>query len=301
MLTSPQFALLRAALLDGYRTEQQLAIMVRIQLAKNLYEIAGGNTLGEVVFSLIEWAERTGHLAKLIVGAYEHNPDNDKLRHLFETQQAFIQGYSKHAKRVANDDHKAIVSILFLAANPLTTSKLRLDQEVRAIDQVLQQTKYRDRFQIEQQWAVRVTDLQAHLLRYQPDIVHFSGHSNESSELILENHTGMPQAVPPEALNQLFYTLKDNVKCVVLNACYSEVQAQTIAQSIDCVVGISGAITDEASLNFATAFYQALGYGRTVQTAFDLGLAQLQLQEPNEQLTPKLLTLHANSSSIVFV
>ena len=84
MLTSPQFALLRAALLDGYRTEQQLAIMVRIQLAKNLYEIAGGNTLGEVVFSLIEWAERTGHLAKLIVGAYEHNPDNDKLRHLFE-------------------------------------------------------------------------------------------------------------------------------------------------------------------------------------------------------------------------
>jgi hypothetical protein len=193
------------------------------------------------------------------------------------------------------------IKILFLAANPSDTSQLRLDEEIRSIDQALRQAEFRDRFDVKQQWAVRVVDLQGHLLRHKPDVVHFSGHGTAASEIILEDHQGKSQPVSSRALSQLFSVLKDNIRCVVLNACYSEQQAQAIAAHIDCVIGMSKAIGDSAAVSFAEAFYQALGYGRNVRAAFDLGCLQIDLKGLNEQDTPKLLALHSRPEEIVFM
>ncbi len=208
--------------------------------------------------------------------------------------------------RTQNKSHKGDktskpIKILFLAANPRDTDRLRLDEEIRGIKQALRQAEFRDRFDLEQEWAVQVSGLQTHLLQYQPDIVHFSGHGSAASEIILEDKTGESQTVPTRALEQLFAVLKDNIRCVVLNACYSQKQAQAIAKHIDCVIGMSKAIGDEAAVNFAVAFYQALGYGKDVKTAFDLGCVQIDLQSLNEQDTPKLLATKSNPEEILFV
>ena len=180
------------------------------------------------------------------------------------------------------------IKILFLAANPQDTDRLRLDEEVRAIDQALRMAEFRDRFELEQQWAVRVSDLQGLLLRFKPHVVHFSGHGSTFSEIILENAQGNAQAVPEEALARLFRVLKGNIRCVVLNACYSKVQARAIAREIDCVIGMSKAITDPSAINFSASFYQALAYGESVQTAFDLGCLQINMEGLGEEDTPKL-------------
>jgi|GEM_PF-1743392 methylase of polypeptide subunit release factors len=193
------------------------------------------------------------------------------------------------------------IKILFLAANPTDTSRLRLDEEIRSIDQALRQAEFRDKFEIEQHWAVRVVDLQGYLLRHKPDIVHFSGHGTGASEIILEDNQGKSQPVSTRAVSQLFSVLKDNIRCVVLNACYSEQQAQAIAAHIECVIGMSQAIGDAAALSFAEAFYQALGYGRDIRTAFDLGCLQIDLKNLNEQDTPRLLALHSDPEKIVLV
>ncbi|MCI0615023.1 NB-ARC domain-containing protein, partial [bacterium] len=193
------------------------------------------------------------------------------------------------------------IKILILAANPKDTNQLRLDQEMRGIDQALRQTDFRDKFDIKQHWAVRVVDLQGYLLRHKPDIVHFSGHGSASSEILLEDINGNSQPVSVRALSQLFSVLKDNIRCVILNACYSENQAQAIAQHIDCVIGMSKAIGDSAAISFAVAFYQALGYGRDVKTAFDLGCLQIDLESLDEQNAPKLIAINCNPQKIVFV
>jgi CHAT domain-containing protein len=184
---------------------------------------------------------------------------------------------------------KSTIKILFLAANPKDTGHLRLDEEIREIDEALRRTKYREKFVLEAQWAVRVADLQTHFLRYEPDIVHFSGHGSQKSEIILEDKDGSSQPVSIRALSALFSILKDNIRCVVLNACYSEPQARAIAGTIDCVIGMSVAIGDESAILFSSAFYQALGFGRNVKTAFDLACNQIDLGSLNEQDTPKLL------------
>lgn len=180
------------------------------------------------------------------------------------------------------------VKILFLASNPRDTGRLRLDQEVRDIRKALREAELRDVFNINQEGAVRVSDLQACLLCHQPDIVHFSGHSGGSEGIILEADNGESHLVATSALQELFKLLNDNIRCVVLNACYSEVQAKAITEHVDCAVGMSKNIGDEAAIVFATAFYRGLGYGHDLKSAFDLGCNEIDLENLNEQDTPKL-------------
>lgn len=82
MLTGPQIAQLRDALLAAYLTHTALREMVRVELGENLdaIAVAGGETLRAVVFSLITWAESTGRTMELVEGAYRHNDTNPLLR-----------------------------------------------------------------------------------------------------------------------------------------------------------------------------------------------------------------------------
>ena len=91
------------------------------------------------------------------------------------------------------------------------------------------------------------------------------------------------------ALKQLFTTLKDNIRVVVLNACYSQPQAEAITEVIDCAVGMNQAIGDDAAITFAAAFYQAIGFGRSIKVAFEAGKAALLLDGIPEENTPVLL------------
>jgi hypothetical protein len=96
--------------------------------------------------------------------------------------------------------------------------------------------------------------------------------------------------VSKAALVHLFRILKDNVRVVVLNACHSRPQAEALAETIDCTVGMNRPIGDQAAVVFAASFYRALGFGRSVKEAFELGRAALLLEGIPEDQTPELLT-----------
>lgn len=170
-----------------------------------------------------------------------------------------------------------LVTILLLAANPIDTPQLRLDEDVRAIDAALHQSRYSDQFELQSHWAVRIDDLTQLLSRIRPQIVHFCGHGSQAGEIVLQNDDGNAVVVPTAALGELFRLFADSVRCVVLNACYSAHQAITIAEHVRCVVGTSGAITDAAARQFASAFYAALADGEHVQRSFELGCVRLAL------------------------
>jgi hypothetical protein len=197
----------------------------------------------------------------------------------------------------------ANLTILFLAANPADTTQLQLDEELRAVDEALRKSEFRDRFDLRSAWAVRYSDLQELLLRYQPHIVHFSGRGNAAGEIVLQDAAGAVHPIAPDTLAELFAILKDNLRCVVLNACYSDKQAHGIAKSIDCVAGTTRAVKDLAAIDFAAAFYLGLGYGRSVQTAFDLGRNRIGLAGlESDDWAPKLVVkrgVHARQVVLV--
>jgi hypothetical protein len=159
------------------------------------------------------------------------------------------------------------ITILFLAANPRRTDRLRLDEEVRTIDERLRQAQYRDRFNLEQQWALRTGDILDAMLRYRPDIVHFSGHGSADGALIFEDAVGAAKPVSAAALGVLFHAL-EGVRCVVLNACWSDTHATQVAEEVDCVIGMSRSVSDDAAIGFAAGFYRSLGEGLSVGRAY---------------------------------
>lgn len=169
-------------------------------------------------------------------------------------------------------------TILFLAANPAGTSWPRLDEEARAIEDRMRSSKYRSSFTFRTRWALRPDDLQQALLDEGPASVHFSGHGDRLQGLVVHDTNGQTQSIAPDALRQLFTILKDNIQVVVLNACYSVEQADAIAGIIDVVIGMSGAVSDDAARIFAAAFYRAVGAGRSIRNAFELGLNAIKLE-----------------------
>ncbi|WP_339385114.1 CHAT domain-containing protein [Calothrix sp. FACHB-168] len=201
------------------------------------------------------------------------------------TQQRETENASVSSKTVLERQQKVI---LILAANPKSTPALRLDEEVREIDAGLRRANQRDRFHLEQRWAVRSRDVQNALLDLKPQVVHFSGHGENEMGLILENEVGKAVAVGTEALAGLFELFADRVECVVLNACYSEVQAEAIAKHIPYVIGMNKAIGDRAAIEFAVIFYAALGAGESVEFAYKLGCNAIRMAGIEEYLTPVL-------------
>lgn len=182
------------------------------------------------------------------------------------------------------------ISVLFLAADPTDASRLRLGEEFREIDEQLTLAKQRDYFDLKlPQLSLRPKDISRALLNAQPQIVHFSGHGTPEGALCFEDEAGQIHLVQPEALAALFEEFADQVKCVLLNACYSETQAKAIAEHIDHVIGMSKAISDKAAIAFALGFYQALGAGRKVEDAYRLGCVQIRLLGIPEHLTPVLI------------
>jgi hypothetical protein len=194
-----------------------------------------------------------------------------------------------------------MIKILFLASNPENTVSLKLDEEIRLITQKIQASEFRDNLLLKSIWAVRPDDLMQALNEYKPHIVHFSGHGNKQGEIVLMDENRQAKVVSNESLKMLFKTLNDNVRLVVLNACYSQKQAEAIAEVIDCVVGMNKAVSDQAAIVFAASFYRAIGFGCSVSVAVEQSKVALSLEGMQEFETLKLLVKpSANADSIVF-
>lgn len=184
--------------------------------------------------------------------------------------------------------------ILVLSANPTNAAQLRLAEEVREIDEGLKRSPHRDQFELVSKGAVRLQDFYRHMLEFKPHILHFSGHGGREYGLVLENDSGKIQFLQTEQLAGMFELFaSEGLECVVLNACFSEVQAKAINQFIPYVIGMNEAIGDRAATMFAIAFYDTLGAGRSVDFAFKL--AKIQLIELQED---KKLVLWMNSEVI---
>ncbi len=181
-----------------------------------------------------------------------------------------------------------MLKILFMASNPIDTQPLKLTEEIRGIRRRIQAAEYRD-FAIEQEWAVRTGELFSILQSQKPDIVHFSGHGNNAGAIVMEDSNGEPSEVNAEILAEIFQVLGGNVRCVVLNACYSAVQAAGLGKAVGFVIGMDKAVADDAAIQFAGTFYEALAYGQTVQDAFELGRTAMRIVDERQSSVPKLL------------
>lgn len=193
--------------------------------------------------------------------------------------------------------------ILILSANPKGTSALDLDIEMREIREALRRAENRDRFSLEFRVAARPRDLRLALLEVKPNIVHFSGHGTGKKGIVLENETGEEQVVNTETLTELFGIVNEadeSIECVILNACYSEVQAKEIVKHIDYVIGMNQAIPDKDAIAFSIGFYDGLGAGKSIDLAYQLGCNAIDLViNSNSESSRKFLPENTSSTDSI--
>jgi hypothetical protein len=185
-----------------------------------------------------------------------------------------------------------LVRILFMAADPSDTARLRLGKEIDGIRERLNSSTERDRLYLESRHAVRPQDITQAIFDVEPQIVHFSGHGTTNGALCFESESGSMQTVPPTAIAKIFMLVADQVKCVLLNACYTDSQAKLIAEHIPFVIGMNNSIDDEAAIAFSVGFYKALGANRSIEKAYDFGCVEIETQGFPGHLTP---VLYSNS------
>jgi hypothetical protein len=180
--------------------------------------------------------------------------------------------------------------ILILTAIP---HGLRLDKEIREIEEAIRRAANRDLFEIRIRTAVRPQDIRRAIAEEQPQIVHFCGHGLEDGSLLLEDDGGNNKPVSPEGLASLFKLHADYVNCVLLNACHSEKTATSIRQYINYAIGMNQPIEDKAAIAFAQGFYDGLGFKNSgnqdlFQRAFDEGMVAIQMENLSQGSIPVL-------------
>ena len=172
--------------------------------------------------------------------------------------------------------------LLMLSAGPADVPALGLDDERREIRYSIALVQGNGRLAVQIADAVRLDDLQPELVTHYPAVVHFSGHGAPGG-VFVKDERGNARTVAPQALTDLFAIVRASVKCVVLNACFTDRQAAAIARHVPCVVGMAGPVLDSTAINFAGGFYMGLSAGRSVNESFLLGRNRLSLRELDER------------------
>lgn len=172
-------------------------------------------------------------------------------------------------------------TLLFVAANPRLQDRLHLDLEAREIQAALRPSGAA--FDVQQRPAARTDELRQALLDCRPTYLHFCGHGAGEKGIALQD-----RSVDAESLAELFSLFGDTLRCVVLNACYSSVQAEIIGRYVDYVVGMGGEIADSAAIEFAKGFYDGIGAGLPVEDAFRLGRNAIRMKGLPDHLMPVL-------------
>lgn len=164
------------------------------------------------------------------------------------------------------------VTILYVTADPAeeVPRHIRKEQEHRDLSIALERGKYGEAFNVEWSSSSRLTDLYNSIIRHEPHIIHFAGHAGAGG-LSFEDDVGRRQSITPGQLASMMGNAVQTRRLgvVVLNACYTAEQCDSISDHVGYVVSMGGTVDDKAAILFADFFYASLGHGTSVPDAFN--------------------------------
>lgn len=178
--------------------------------------------------------------------------------------------------------------VLLAFANPKGTDLLRLSAEDRAIRECIALSKYRENFLLEFKHATTINDLRRALLEKDYHLIHFSGHGTGKG-LVLENELGEIQIVPQKALAEFLSDYSPPLECVILNACYTKKQGRLVSIGIPYTIAMEGPISDPAAIEFVRGFYDAIGAGKNIEFAYQVGRRTVEMARLKRDFKPLLL------------
>lgn len=168
------------------------------------------------------------------------------------------------------------ITVLFIASSPEDQDGLRIDKEMREIQQKVRLADHRDALRFEYAVAAQPADLLQRLNQVKPDIVHFSGHS-DAAGLAMEDNDGLTRVLSTDELATLLSVSSRRIRLAVFNSCESAEHAAAAVGHLDAAIGMEQSIGDAAAQSFAGQLYSSIAFGLPLSTAFAQAVLQVRL------------------------
>jgi hypothetical protein len=204
-----------------------------------------------------------------------------------------VRGTSVLVKRIvvtpSTLKKKKHLDVLYLMANPIRKHSLRVDAEVRKVNEEIRRSQYRDNITLHQSPAADLATIIRGLNDHRPSILHFSGHGNADGLATDDGGAKRAKArfVTFDLLGKAIAATDDPPKVVVLNACRS---AGALLGTAKAIIAMQDSISDVAAVTFAMMFYGGIASGQSLQSAFEQGCVAVGSVSLTEAATPTLIT-----------
>lgn len=265
---------LEGVTLDWVQTEADMR--VRVLLAEHFGRYA--DCLPSYEDMAIELASEGGDLRRHVLRGADGKPLQRRLERqapvvgdLFG-DDAVIQG-----GLIDMIKEQAKTKVLILAATPDDEGRIRPDKEVAELRERMAAMPSQKRpLAFDHIMAARLDQIQQELVRQRPTILHFSGHG-APGVLVFETSDGRAADLSAVLLARVLKGYRD-IECLVLHACFTEDVARACLPYVDCVVGSTAAVDDEAAPRFSYLFYQSVAAGMGYEQAFEMGQTEVAFQ-----------------------
>ena len=130
--------------------------------------------------------------------------------------------------------------------------------------------------------AARTQDILTSILGSDAEVFHFSGHG-EIDALVFETDQGLQKRVDGSVLADHLKIIGKSLKCLVLNACFSDRLAINLAPHVEVMVGCNAQIDDAAAITFASAFYAAMASGESYTDCYAIAVNDVKANHSREE------------------
>lgn len=185
--------------------------------------------------------------------------------------------------------------VAFFSADPLSAPphgdkpRLLIDAELREIRAKVRAAEYRGELELDPRGAARPEDLLQTLRETHPQVVHFSGHGTNEGLILVAPDGERQHCVDAGALAEMLDDFSDDIRLVVLNACFSYAQAKSVADAVGCAIGTRNQISDRAAISFGAAFYAGIAFGESVASAFRRARRHMAVERISDRECPELV------------
>jgi hypothetical protein len=194
--------------------------------------------------------------------------------------------------------------VLYLTSDPDKAHSLRVDAEVRRVQQVIRGSAFRQNITVEYRPAANLGSLIDGLNDHRPQIVHFSGHGHKGGIATDNGGTGKCaiEMLPFDLLAKAVSATDSPPDVIVLNSCNSSAGRSALVKSGKIVIAMRASVSDLAATAFATRFSAAIAGGQSVKAAFAQGTLAVEAVSISEADTPELFhSLGTNPAKVVLV
>ncbi|HEY8009497.1 MAG TPA: CHAT domain-containing protein [Rudaea sp.] len=198
---------------------------------------------------------------------------------------------------------KKQLNVLYSTASPNGKKPLRVDAEMRQVQEAVRGSRLRDNIALHYRPAADLKSIMDGLNDLAPGIVHFSGHGDSGGIAVDHAKVRRPsgKVVTFGLLANAVAAVDAPPQVIVLNSCHSAGAKKAFLPPARAVIAMGDSISDLAATAFAAQFYAAVAAGQSLKAAFAQGVVAIKYVSLNEAKTPQLILADGVNAAKVFL